>query len=60
MCLILGQIILVKVENKYVLHTIDIKGDISCLSWLQDKILNKGKVLNNEESKQNQYMKYIV
>ncbi|XP_044262373.1 anaphase-promoting complex subunit 4 [Tribolium madens] len=54
-----GQIMLVKVENKSVLHTIGIKGEVSCLNWLQDRTV-KGKIPSvTEESKQNQYMKYI-
>ncbi|EEZ97189.1 Anaphase-promoting complex subunit 4-like Protein [Tribolium castaneum] len=54
-----GQILLVKVENKSVLHTIDIKGEVSCLNWLQDRTV-KGKLPSvDEDSKQNQYMKHI-
>ncbi|RZC38115.1 anaphase-promoting complex subunit 4 [Asbolus verrucosus] len=56
-----GEVILVKVENKSILHSIETESDISCICWTQDRVYVKDKAVPvaNEESKQNQYMTYI-
>jgi anaphase-promoting complex subunit 4 len=59
--LLSGQIILVKVENKSILHSIETKSDISFINWMRDKVFVKEKLATvDEENKQGQFMKYTV
>lgn len=52
---------LVAVENKKTLNVKNANGEISCLTWVQEKIIPKVKdILNLKDEDHNDYMKYIV
>lgn len=52
---------LVGVENKKTLNVKNANGEISCLTWVQEKIIPKVKdILNLKDEDHNDYMKYIV
>lgn len=52
---------LVGVENKKTLNVKNTKGEISCITWAQEKIEPKSNdFLNLKVEDHNDYMKYIV
>ncbi|XP_018328115.1 anaphase-promoting complex subunit 4 [Agrilus planipennis] len=52
----LGEIFLVDVENKNILHKIEVQGEISCLHWVQTRKSNKsaGNLLCEDEENKHQ------
>lgn len=58
---ILGEVLLISVENKKTLNARDAKAEISCITWVQEKIEPKIKdILTMKDEEKNDYMKYIV
>lgn len=56
-----GEVLLISIENKKVVNIKETNGEISCISWVQEKVEAKPKdVLNLKEEEPNDYMKYIV
>ncbi|KAJ8918974.1 hypothetical protein NQ315_016878 [Exocentrus adspersus] len=55
-----GEVLLVSIENKKIVNVRETKAEISCISWVQEKIESKPKdVLNLKDEEPNDYMKYI-
>lgn len=60
-CLYIGEVLLISIENKKVVNVKETNSEISCISWVQEKLEPKPKdVLNLKDEEQNDYMKYIV
>ncbi|KAF5302478.1 hypothetical protein FQR65_LT08568 [Abscondita terminalis] len=53
-----GEVHLINVENKNVLHKIKIEGNVTCILWTREKT-EKGTSSVNEEEEQVDYMKYM-
>lgn len=52
---------LVGVENKKILNVKNANGEISCITWVQEKIEPKVKDIHNlKDEDRNDYMKFIV
>nr|CAI5818291.1 unnamed protein product [Callosobruchus analis] len=56
-----GRVQLVGVENKKILNVQEVKGNITCISWVQEKleVLPRDN-FNFKDDKPNNYMKHIV
>lgn len=56
-----GEILLISIENKKVVNVKETNSEISCISWVQEKLEAKPKdILNLRDEEVNDYMKYIV
>ncbi|KAK4881685.1 hypothetical protein RN001_005004 [Aquatica leii] len=53
-----GEVHLINVENKNVLHKIKIEGNVTCILWTREKPEKTSSTLNEEEE-QLDYMKYM-
>lgn len=61
--LILGEILLVSVENKQIIHKFEIiETDILSVFWIREKVTqpNTNSILLMENEKTNDYMKHFV
>ncbi|KAJ8965006.1 hypothetical protein NQ314_004404 [Rhamnusium bicolor] len=55
-----GEVLLISIENKKTLNIKETRGEITCISWVQEKIESKPKdILNLKEEEPNDYMKHI-
>lgn len=58
---ILGEVLLIGIENKKTLNVKDARTEITCLAWVQEKVETKLKdTFTLKEEPPKNYMKYIV
>lgn len=58
---LLGEVFLINVENKSILHKIRIEGNITCVIWINEKIINKNITYSNtEEDEATSYLQRMV
>lgn len=56
-----GEVLLVNVENKMKLQSLNITGDVTCMFWIQEKPkASDSSFLLSDEVEENEYLKHIV
>lgn len=57
-----GELILINVENKSILHTLQVSGEITCVNWVQEKKIETTniKATSTSEEEANNYTQYVV
>lgn len=56
-----GELILINVENKSILHTLQVSGEITCVNWVQEKKIETTniKATSTSEEEANNYTQYV-